>query len=394
MEGRYSRRCSSAELAGACVLAVLIAACALGRAQPSRAVPVDAGAATIRVALDARGRGAFLLDGLLSDSGRAAARRSLAQGRLHLVATLEGSAGTIVLRVTQRCGRKASTWRVARGSGAYAGLAGGGSGSGLSCRVPRTRVLAVYRGRLQTAPPRAPVAEPGAYGGWSSQNERLTLDVAPDGRHLTNVRLERLVAACSNALSVVVEPALLATYPIADDGSFSISSGGSTIGGRFSGSQAEGAISYESSDGGSTCSSGSVTWTASSPPPPLPSPQPGAYCGSTSQQVGVCLKVTGDRKVGGLRMEAVLECVQPEVAQFETAFGVGGALPLRSNLTFDVEGSLEDAASGEYTLHGAVDAAGGAAGTLSLRHVSYDLDGTIFACKDASVRWSARRLGP
>ena len=299
-----------------------------------------------------------------------------------------------MLRTTQRCGRNTSTWSVARGSGAYAGLAGGGTVSGLSCHAPRARVRAVYTGRLRTAPPRAPLAQPGAYGGWSSQNERLTLEVAPDGRRLTNIRLERLVATCSNALSVVVEPALLATYPIADDGSFSISSAGSTVVGRFSGSQAEGTISYESSSGGTTCSSGPVTWTASSPPPPLPPAQPGAYCGSTSQQVGVCLNVSADRRVGGLRLEAVLDCVQPDAAQFETTIEVGGALPLRSNLTFDVEGSLGDAASGEYVLHGALDAAGGATGTLSLRHVSYDLDGTTFTCKDASVRWSARRLGP
>ena len=394
MERRRSRGWSGTQLAGARTLLLAIAACGLVWATSSAAAP-DGGAVTIRVVHGAGGKGAFVVEGAVADSGQAATRRSLARGHLHLVETLRGSAGTIVLRVAQTCGRKASTWRVASASGAYAGLGGAGTGSSLPCGTARTRLRVVYTGLFRTPPPKAPAAAPGGYGGWSSQNERLTLDVLPDGRRLTNVRLERLEATCSAAPAVSVEPAFLGTYAISDDGSFSIASGGSTIAGRFSGSQVQGTISYDTADGGSgPCSSGSVSWAASSPPPALPVAKAGSYCGSTAQNVGVCLGVTAGGSVARLRLEVVLECVQPDTMSFESAIDVGGAIPLRSNLTFAVEGSLGDSASGDYTLRGAFDEAGAAAGTLVLQHVTYDLDGTTFTCKDAAVRWKASRLGP
>jgi hypothetical protein len=94
-----------------------------------------------------------------------------------------------------------------------------------------------------------------------------------------------------------------------------------------------------------------------------------------------------------LRLEVVLDCVVPEAGQFRTVISFGGAVPLRSNLTLEVEGSLEDAAAGVYSLRATFSDAGRASGNVSLQHVSYDLDGTIFTCKDVAVPWSASQLG-
>jgi hypothetical protein len=396
MDHREPSRWSKARVTGILALAIPAAVCGLVGAKPSSAQPLVEDAATIRVVLDATGHGVFLVEGAVSDSGSATAHRTVVRKRLHLTERLEGSAGTIVIRVVQACGRPmTSTWSVTRGSGGYAGLTGAGRGSGgLGCGGRQTPFRSVYRGRLQTAPPQDPLAQAGNYGGWSSQDERLTLDVLPDGRHLTNVRLERLTATCSRSLTAVVQPAFSATYPIAEDGSFSIASGGATIVGRFTGSQAQGTISYDSG-GESACSSGAVAWTASSPPPALQSAQSGAYCGSTGQRLGVCLRVTSDGKVNQLTLDVMLECTSQEAdpAQFETVMGFGGRLSLRSNLTFDVDGSLEDPAAGVYTLHGSL-AAGAATGNVSLRQVSYDQDGTPFTCRNADVQWSAHWLGP
>jgi hypothetical protein len=383
---------------GKAILALVVpaAVCGLVGAKPSSASSLE-GTSTVRVVLDATGHGVFLAEGGVSDSGPVTAHRTLAKSRLYLTETLEGSAGTIVIRVVHACRRPTtSTWSVERGYGGYAGLTGAGRGTGgLPCSGPRMRLRAVYRGSLRPAPRRAPLAQAGPYGGWSSQDERLTLDVLPDGRHLTNVRLEQLRATCAMSLSAVVQPSFLATYAIAEDGSFSLASGGATIVGRFTGSQAQGTISYESSGSGSACSSGSVGWTASSPPPTLPSARPGSYCGSTGQQLGVCVRVTSDGKVGNLTLDVRLDCVSTEAdpAQFDTVIGFGGRLSLRSNLTFDVDGSPEDPAGGVYTLHGSFGA-GAATGIVSLRQVSYDQDGIPFTCSNADVRWSAHWLGP
>lgn len=92
-------------------------------------------------------------------------------------------------------------------------------------------------------------------------------------------------------------------------------------------------------------------------------------------------------------MELGVECTQPEQARFDAVVGFGGAVPVRSNLRFDVSGSVDEGASGEYDLRGTFDTAGGATGTLSAYRLTVDVEGTIFTCRNVAVGWTVKRLG-
>jgi hypothetical protein len=236
---------------------------------------------------------------------------------------------------------------------------------------------------------------PGAYGGWTAQNERVTFDVLPGGRSVGNIRVERLHATCTPPLDVVVEPAFLSTYPIAPDGSFTAGFGNATMHGRLAGASAAGTLTYASSSPPYACTSGAVSWSASSPAPAPPKALPGTYCGSTAQGLGSCLRLSPDGRVTYLRVEARVDCrFQGETAQFviETGFGAG-SVPLRSNLSFEVLGAVEGDAGGEYVLRGTFDAAGRVTGTLSLHRTTFDdQEGRIYVCKDASSGWTAARV--
>ena len=394
-------------LAGLAVLATALGALpgvshAGGVGAPeSRADPVlaralvDDGAVTIRVVLDRVGRGSFTARGAFSDTGAATARRALVGKRVNLTETLSGSSGTIVIRVVQRCGRKTGAWRVLRASGDYTGMSGGGTGTGVvGCGGSSGQVRGVYTGTVRIPRPQQ-YAQPGSYAGRTTQNERVTFDVLANGRSVGSIRIERLRATCTPPLDVVVEPAFLSTYPIAADGSFTATFAGSTIAGRFGGAGATGTVTYTSSETAPyVCTSGSVTWTASTPPPSLPVALPGTYCGSTEQSLGVCLTLAPAGRLTHLRIEARIDCAfQGERAQFEIATGFGGSsLPLRSNLSFEVLGSIEGDASGEYVARGTFDAAGTVSGTLSLYRTSFDdQEGRIYTCKDTSFAWQATR---
>jgi hypothetical protein len=352
-------------------------------------------AVVIRVALDSSGQGTFLLRTGITDTGTATSRRSVARGRMQLVTVLTSSSGTIAMRVTRRCGSKTSTWRAVHGTGIYAGVTGQGTGTGRTgCGRSRASVREVYRGALETASLPA-LAEPGIYGGWTSQGERVTFQVQADGRHVSDLRVERLATNCTPALEVVLHPAFVGAYEIASDGSFSITAADSTISGRFDGSTATGSIAPTSSSQG-TCST-PVTWSASTPPPPLPFAPPGTYCGSTSQNLGACVTLAAGQSITYLRVEVGIDCFSPESAQFIGELSFGGPVPLRSNSTFELPGSLAGSAGGDYYLQGGFDNAGNVSGTVTVRRVSFDLeygDGelTVYTCRDVSFSWSAKRL--
>jgi hypothetical protein len=374
----------------------------------ARALAAPTGTVAIRVSFDAAGRGSFVARGAISDAGPATTGRSLSGRRIRLTQTLEGSYGTLVIRVEQACGSRRSTWRTLRGSGSYEGMSGGGSGTGgVPCSGRRQGFRGIYRGTVRS-PALRPLATPGPYGGWTAQNERLTFEVLADGRRVSDIRIERLYAPCTPPLDVTVEPAFRATYPIAPDGSFSATFGASTITGRFNAAAATGTVTYSSSATGPyVCTSGSVSWSASSPPPPLPSALPGSYCGSTAQDLGICLTLSSQSRLTHARAEVRLDCVlafddgarvppeRAERARFGATLGFGaGSVPLRSNLSFQVLGPLEGDAGGEYVLRGAFDEAGGASGTLSLHRTSFDdQEGRVYTCLDALLGWRATRVG-
>ena len=354
------------------------------------------GAVTIRVAFGSSGRGTFSASGVVSDGGTALMGRSLVGNRVRLTETLRGSSGTLVIRVEQACGVSRSAWLILRASGAYAGLRGGGSGTGrIRCQDSRRPLRAVYRGTV-TTPTSGSIAIPGTYGGWTAQNERVSFAVLADGRRVGKVRIERLIATCQPPLDVVLEPAFLSTYPIAPDGSFFATAAGTTVEGRFSGATATGTVTYSSTATDPyVCRSGDVSWAASTPSPSLPTALPGSYCGSTTQSRGVCLTLTQSGRLRYLRIEARLDCVfQGERARFETEMGFAGAVvPLRSNLSFEVPGSIEGDASGEYVVRGTFDSGGRVSGTLSLYRTSFDdQEGRLYSCRDASFGWQAARV--
>lgn len=351
------------------------------------------GRVTIRVAFDAAGTGTFAASGAISEAGVASVRIIVTERRVRLTATLRGTSGTLVTRVDQGCGKARGAWRVLAGSGAYAGLSGGGNAAGrIACTRSRLPARVVHTGEVRLpSPPQ--LATPGTYAGWTAQGERVTFEVLAGGRRLGNVRVERLFATCHPELEVALEPAFPETYPLAEDGSFSLTFARTTIAGRLSGSSAAGAIAYASSEAEPfACTSGRVGWTATSPPPALPRALPGSYCGSTGQARGVCLTLAPDGRIAYLRIEVTLECTRPEEVRFEAVIGFGGRLPLRSNLAFEVLGALDDSASGEYVLRGAFDEAGGVSGTVSLHKVGYDQDGTPYGCRNSSFGWRAKRV--
>jgi len=350
------------------------------------------GRVTIRIAADARGRGTFAVEGALSDAGSARMTRARAGSRLTLTHALEGDRGTVVLRAVQRCGAGQATWTILRASGGYAGIAGGGRGTAAPCAGPARPLRAVYRGAVR-APVPPTLARPGLYAGWTGQRERISLEVLPGGRLVSSVRVERLSATCAPPPDVVLEPAFPSTYPISADGAFSVAFGSVALSGRFDQAGAAGTIAYASQTGATMCTSGAVSWSATSPPDPLPTAPSGAYCGSTSQGLGVCLTLTPAGRVTRVRLEATLECTHPEQALFGTVAGFGGSVPVRSNLRFDVQGSLEDNASGDYVLAGTFDPGGTVSGTLSVHRVRVDQEGTLFTCRNSAHTWTARRLG-
>ena len=155
-------------------------------------------------------------------------------------------------------------------------------GSGKSLRVlGKSRVVRVtWKAALPPPPPPPPPpATPGHYQGRSSFNEVFNFDVSADGKAVVNVQTGQINESCT-------PPAHISggnlnaqgPYPVAADGSFSISATipiaiNNTTGtrkvaitGRFTGATATGTIRTDTTftlDGtGYTCTSGDQTWTA------------------------------------------------------------------------------------------------------------------------------------
>ena len=149
---------------------------------------------TITTRVDARGNGAFTLRGALVDSGRAAARRAVVNGRLVATITLVGANGGLVLTSRQPCGRGAGRWRIVSGTRAYAGVAGHGATSAARCRRPLGPAAVVFRGSVEVPPAR--LAPPGPYGGQTTQDASFLFEVTPDGRTVANVLLGQFRYEC------------------------------------------------------------------------------------------------------------------------------------------------------------------------------------------------------
>jgi hypothetical protein len=357
------------------------------------------GGIRMRVRFTSASKGTFGVTGAINDVGTLAATRRVAGGRLQLTQTLTGAAGAIRLRTTRRCVVTAGTWRVLTGTGAYAGLTGGGAArGGPRCSAPRYPVVATYAGPVRTPPP-PPLAAPGRYGGGTAQRQEVTFTVPDGGRSFTDLRMLVSTQCQGTSITPGVLIFLRGPFEIAPDGTFTLQlpstyKGGSVTGRFASLTTAEGTATAQTTitiSGGSTYECvGTTTWKASLPPPAA---TPGRYCGFTNQGPSICLDVdaTG-RMVTHLEAGIVVLCngrtTEVELRLVFTDMPIGGHLGFQRSSS-----SLEGLISGTGSVGGLLDPNGGtgAHGSVRIQLPVFDQDGTRYTCGVASAQWEARR---
>lgn len=356
----------------------------------------QASAVKITVALRPILRGTFSLSGAVRDAGTARARRVIAGSRIRLTESLDGADGTLTILATQTCGATAGTWKVVSGSGTYRGVTGGGTQKGrLPCGKWTGVVRPVQVGTLKLAPP-PPIAAPGAYGGRTTQGHVVTFEIPADGRTVTNFRVAEIRALCDSPALAFLEPSFAKRYPVAEDGSFSISEAGYTVVGNVKSVPARGTVTFEGPPPGaqSTCKV-LTSWSAASPPPALPAVPPGLRCGFTDQGGSICFDVTADARVANLRIGFGLQCTPS--SGFDITVTYGGTGAIRPELTLSVGSTpfpFEGGGSAaSFSVAGTFDAAGDAAGSARLSLATFDFEGTRYTCRSVSTTWKAKRQG-
>ena len=334
---------------------------------------------TLTVKLDAAGRGTFTLRGSLVDSGRASARRAVANGRLHATIQLAGANGAMVITSSKTCDRTTGTWRVVSGTLAYVSVTGRGTMSGGTCVRPYRPTTIVHRGTVEVPPP--VLASVGAWGGWTAQGHALTFTVLPGGRQFANLLIGGYRNDCvrsdgfKSTEGTEIDRTFPGPFPIADDRTFSVKVGGSTVVGRFTQAGAAGTVanSYtygpDSQKRMTTCSA-TIAWTATQPPPPPKRALAGSYCGFRVGGGGACIDVVpGGREARNVRAEVWLSCGTP-VARFQVKVPVAydQAIRLDTDLSFrqtfmvPFEGGTASASvSGVFDENGALTASVGLA---------------------------------
>lgn len=129
-------------------------------------------------------------------------------------------------------------------------------------------------------PPPSPTARPGHYVGITSQNERITFDIASDGRSLANLYINDINQNCTDGGTTYQNRIDWRgfAFPVGADGRFSFSDSWDTsyvdpggqvypavnafsISGAVSGSTAAGTLKLDTW-GSLNCSSGTVVWNA------------------------------------------------------------------------------------------------------------------------------------
>lgn len=403
--GHLARRCLPA--VGVLAVVVCVPLSGLDAAAPaagaSGAVALDAAAAarvTISVRLGASGKGRFSLTGGFTDSGRVSAKRSRAGGRLRLTQTMTGADGTLVISSSHACARASGKWSVVSGTRSYRGASGGGAVTGrIGCARPWQPSALVYTGSLTVPPP--PLAPPGLYSGFTTQDNGIAFEVAPSGRAVVNLEVDAYSFKCvsPSGFSLTVfrdDHEAAGPFPIADDRTLVVQLvPGTTFSGNFTAAGAAGTVSVDSSIpdpfGQQAKCDAKIPWTVTTPPPPLRRALPGTYCGFTTSQHGVCLDVPeGGREFRNLRTTAVLRCGADVFFLLELTADV--TVPFRANLSFDHRFTQPIPGGDPVTafLRGSFDQAGATTGTLTLSRPSFTFEGTRYTCSGGGATWTAK----
>jgi hypothetical protein len=361
---------------------------ALGSGAPAvLPVGVRSGKELIQVALSASGHGKFTARGVVADAGLALGEPRVSPKRVRLKITFTGVGGSFRVVVVQLCGKAGSTWTVVTGSQAYRGLSGHGTGRG---RIPCGRGASHLYLSGTAKRPVLPRALPGTYRGTNtSLNLRVTFDVLATGSALTKASFGQLVARCNDSRILFLRPKFSANYPIGTDKRFSISENGYQVAGTFSSRSAQGTIAYD--NGG--CHMDRLSWTATTPPPPIPSAPSGRYCGFTLQGIGICLDATPDGWVANAQTSVNVRCLTPTKTVLRASYEFGGLIVLRTDLTFHealARIPLDGGGSISWKISGRFDGNGGVSGSVAFSTVSLYHDGKLYSCRSASSSWNAQ----
>ncbi len=350
-------------------------------------IGVRSGKLVILVKLNASGHGNFTSRGVVTDAGSALGDLRTSPKRAHLRITFAGAGGSFRVMVVQLCGSTRSTWTVVTGSKAYRGLSGHGTGKG---RIPCGRGASRLSLSGTAKRPVLPRVLPGTYRGTRpSQNLRASFDVLATGNALTDATFAQLVARCSDSRIVFLQPKFSGTYPIGADKRFSIADNGYEVTGTFSSQAAQGTIAYD--NGG--CHMDRLSWTATIPPPPLPSVPTGRYCGFTLQGPGICVDAAPGGWAANAQTNANVRCDSPEKTTLAVSYTFGGMIVLGSDLSFHTELAqipLDGGGSITWKISGKFDGKGGVAGTVVFSNVSLYHDGKLYTCRNASASWTAQ----
>ena len=256
------------------------------------------------------------------------------------------------------CAGGAGTWRVLSGSKAYARAdrrrrATGGR----RCISPRYPAQAMYTGVVRTPPPPPLLAQPGRFGGGTSQREEVILDVLEGGQTLGEPSAPRHHPVRRHAdHDAGLHHALRARTRLRPDKSVLDRDAAGLLE-----RHREGAIHVADDRRGNgdgvhqdrlsarptrpmRCSA-DVTWSASLPPPAA---TPGTYCGFTNQGSSICLDVApSGRDLTRVEVGVVVLCngrtVEVEVRMVFTAISIGGNLGF-SKCSSTLEGLISGAA--------------------------------------------------
>lgn len=346
-----------------------------------------AGKVLLQVSLNASGHGKFRSRGVVADAGLAQGDKRVSPKRVRLKLVVAGVGGTLRIVVTQSCGSTQNTWVLVHGTKAYNGVSGHGTGHGrITCGHGATTVYLSGTAKR----PVLPLALPGTYRGTNaSLNLRVTFDVLPTGGAVTNASFVQLVVRCSDSRILFLNPKFSATYRVGTDERFSISENGYQVSGAFSNRLAKGTIAYDS--GG--CHMAPLAWSATTPPPAIPSVPAGRYCGFTLQGPGLCVDATSTGLAANIRMGANIRCSSPDKAVFQISYDFPGIAVIHPDLTFHAaldKIPLDGGGSMSWRISGKFDGAQGAMGSGGFTNVTLFRDGKLYTCRGAVSSWSAK----